>query len=40
VQAGDAGSSPAPVANLTDMVLAIVNEQLGGRPRDEKDPSA
>jgi hypothetical protein len=28
VQAGGAGSSPAPDANLTDMVLAIVNEQL------------
>jgi hypothetical protein len=26
--AGEAGSSPAPDANLTDMVLAIVNERL------------
>ena len=27
-QAGDAGSSPAPVASLTDMVLEIVNAEL------------
>jgi len=29
-QAGEAGSSPAPVANLTTMVLDIVNGQLDG----------
>jgi len=31
-QAGGAGSSPAPVTNLTEYVLAIVNAQLDARP--------
>src|SRR5262245_59555343 len=32
---GEAGSSPAPVANLTDMVLAIVNEDFCKPYRDQ-----
>jgi hypothetical protein len=31
-QAGEAGSSPAPDASLTEMVLAIVSDQLGDGP--------